>query len=423
MDDRTAQQIHDDARRNDAAGTPAAFVTPWGLLLLLMAMTAVGPTALNILVPAIPHLVVALATDSAAVQLTVSLFLLGLAAAQLIVGPLADRFGRRPVALVGLALTALASLAAIAATSVAGLIAARVIQALGAAAGIVVSRAILRDLFERDRAASMIGLVATIMAVAPTIGPLIGGVLDTAFGWEAIFVFMGLFGLIVLGWAVVMLPETRILNIRPGEQGGFGFDLKALATSASFHGYVLAASLGSATFFAFLGGGPHVVVTIMGHSSAEYGVWFALSSIGYISGNFLASRFSLVYGADALIRTGIAIEVLGALLSLLLTTAAHDWGPIIVFAPQFIISLGNGILLPNAIAGAVSVRPQAAGTASGFIGFAQMAIGAACVQFAGYVLSRSSTATPLSVLLIVLAVMTAVAFAVLVRQRRTIEPT
>src|SRR5262245_18024605 len=179
-----------------------------------MAMTAVGPTALNIVVPSIPRLAAALATDSGAVQLTVSLFLFGLAAAQLVVGPLADRFGRRPVALGGLLLTTVASLLAIAATSVTTLIAARVLQALGAAAGIVVSRAILRNLFERDRAASRIGLVATVMAVAPTISPLIGGVLDTAFGSESIFVFMAMFGLIVLAWAVVTLPETRILNIR-----------------------------------------------------------------------------------------------------------------------------------------------------------------------------------------------------------------
>ena len=417
MDDRTAQQIHDEARRSDTAGKPEAFVTPWGLLLLLMAMTAVGPTSLNILVPAIPRLVVELATDSAAVQLTVSLFLLGLASAQLVIGPLADRFGRRPVAVGGLLLTAIASLFAIAASSVGTLIAARIVQALGAAAGIVVSRAILRDLFERDRAASMIGLVATVMAVAPTIGPLIGGVLDTAFGWESIFVFMAVVGFSVLGWAVVMLPETRILNIRPGEQGGFRFDLKVLIASKAFHGYVLAASLGSATFFAFLGGGPHVVVTIMGHSSAEYGVWFALGSIGYIGGNFLASRLSLKYGTDALIRWGIAIEIAGALASVALTTLAHHWGPFIVFAPQFVISFGNGILLPNAIAGAVSVRPQAAGTASGIIGFAQMAVGAACVQFAGHVLSRASSAVPLSIILVTLAVATAVAFGLLVRRK------
>ena len=416
MDDRTAQQIHDDARRSDTAGKPETFVTPWGLLLLLMAMTAVGPTSLNILVPAIPRLVVELATDSAAVQLTVSLFLFGLATAQLVVGPLADRFGRRPVALAGLLLTAVASLFAITATSVATLIAARIVQALGAAAGIVVSRAILRDLFERDRAASMIGLVATVMAVAPTIGPLIGGVLDTAFGWESIFVFMAVVGFGVLGWAIVTLPETRILNIRPGEQGGFRFDLKALIGSKAFHGYVLAAALGSATFFAFLGGGPHVVVTMMGHSSAEYGVWFAIGSIGYIGGNFLASRLSLKYGTDALIRWGIAIEIVGAAISLVLTTLAHHWGPFIVFAPQFVISFGNGILLPNAIAGAVSVRPQASGTASGIIGFAQMAIGAACVQFAGHVLSRSVSAVPLSVILVTLAVLTALAFGLLVRR-------
>jgi DHA1 family bicyclomycin/chloramphenicol resistance-like MFS transporter len=416
MDDTSARKLHEQAARGQAAS--AGMRTPWGLLMLLMAMTAIGPTSLNIIVPAVPRLAAALATDSAAVQLTVSLYLVGLATAQLVVGPLADRFGRRPVALAGLALTALASLMAIAAASVTSLILARILQAVGAAAGIVVSRAIIRDLFDKDRAASTLGLVATVMAVAPTIGPLIGGALDTAFGWESIFVFMVCVGLAVLGWAATTLPETRGLNVHPGEATGLRFDLGALAASASFWGYILAAALGSATFFAFLGGGPYVVVNILGHTSAEYGVWFALSSIGYIAGNFTASRLALRYGTDALIWWGIAIELVGVAASVAMTAWAPHWGPIIVFLPQAVISFGNGVLLPNAIAGAVSVRPQAAGAAAGIVGFAQMALGAATTQFAGYTLAQASSALPLSIIMSVIAVACAVAFGALVTVRR-----
>ena len=186
----------------------ASSATPWRLLLLLMAMTAIGPTSLNIVVPAVPNLASRLATDVDTIQLTVSLFILGLAFAQLLLGPLSDRFGRRPVVLAGLSVTVAASLAAMAAETVGRLIVARMLQAIGASTGIVIGRAMIRDLFDRDRAAAMLGLVATAMVVAPMIGPLIGGMLDTVFGWESIFMFMAAAGLAVLAWAAMSLPET-----------------------------------------------------------------------------------------------------------------------------------------------------------------------------------------------------------------------
>jgi len=179
--------------RTSAAQTPSKQATPWRLLALLMAMTAIGPATLNIVVPALPGLVTRLASDTGTVQLMLSLYLLSLATAQLLLGPLSDRFGRRPVVLAGLALSVAASLAAIAASSIGALIGARVVQAIGASTGIVIGRAIIRDLFERDRAAAMIGLVTTAMVIAPMVAPMIGGILDTAFGWEAIFLFIAAF--------------------------------------------------------------------------------------------------------------------------------------------------------------------------------------------------------------------------------------
>ena len=381
-----------------------------------MALTSIGPTTLNIVVPALPNLANRLASDVGTIQLIVSIYLLAMAAGQLLMGSLSDRFGRRPVLIVALSVTAGASVSAVLISTVESLIAARILQAVGASAGVVISRAIIRDLFDRNRAASMLGLVATVMAVVPTLGPLIGGLLETGFGWEAIFLFTAITSTLVVTWAAITLPETRGLNVQHGAREGFFRDLARLSRSARFAGFVLAGAFGSATFFAFLGGGAHVVVTLMGRSPAEYGAWFALSSIGYITGNFISSRLSMRYGIHRMIWAGIIIEVLGVALSTALTAFALNWGPLIVFVPQMIVNVGNGLLLPGAIAGAVSVRPQSAGTAAGITGFTQMALGAAIAQYAGTLMADSPSALPLSILTDALAIVLVIGFAALVRR-------
>ena len=391
--------------------------TPWRLLALLMAMTAIGPATLNILVPALPGLVERLGTDTGTVQLTLSLYLLSLASAQLLLGPLSDRFGRRPVVLAGLMLAVVASLVATIASSIGALIAVRIVQAIGASTGVVIGRAIIRDLYERDRAAAMIGLVTTAMVIAPMVSPLVGGILDTAFGWEAIFLFIALFGGIVLMWALLVLPETRPASVA-GAPAMLWQHWRALLGNVKFHGYVLAGALGSAPFFTFLGGGPHVVVTLMGRTSAEYGVWFAVTSLGYMSGNFTASRLSQQLGVDAMIMAGVAAELVGASLTVALVATMPDAGPAIIFLPQFVISYGNGLLLPNAIAGAVSVRPQAAGAASGIAGFVQMALGAAATQVVTIALAGASTAMPMAWMMMIEVVATGAVFFVITRGQR-----
>ena len=408
MDDRTATTLRDTTRRQ----------TPWGLLLLLMATTAIGPTSLNILVPAVPELSHQFGTRATTMQLTITLFLIGLAVAQLVMGPLSDRFGRRPVMLGGLSLTVLASLMAIVMPTIESVIVARILQAIGASAGIVVARAIIRDLFSRDRAASVLGLVATVMVAAPTLGPLIGGLLETFFRWQSIFLFTALTTLAVVAWAAITLPETRGLNVPAGHGEGFRRDLAALARSRPFIGYVLIGAFGSGTFFVFLGGGPHVIVTLMGRTSAEYGVWFAASSIGYMAGNFIASRLATRHGIHPLIFWGIALEIAGVALATALAWGADDFGPIIVFGPQMVISLGNGLLLPGAIAGATSVRPQAAGTAAGIIGCTQMALGAALVQYAAALLGDATSALPMAVLMDLVVLALALSFAMLHRRNQ-----
>jgi MFS transporter, DHA1 family, multidrug resistance protein len=225
--------------------------------------------------------------------------------------------------------------------------------------------------------------------------------------------FIAAFSGAVLLWAAAVLPETRPASVAPTM---LHQEWRALLDNAKFHGYVFCGALGSAPFFTFLGGGPHVVVTLMGRTSAEYGLWFAVTSLGYMSGNFTASRLSQRFGVDWMIMAGIIFELIGASLTAVLIAAIPDAGPAIIFLPQLVISYGNGLLLPNAIAGAVSVRPQAAGAASGMTGFTQMTIGAASTQAVSIWLAGATTAMPMAWMMLIAVVATGVAYGVLVRR-------
>jgi len=387
---------------------------PWRLLCLLIAMTGVSSLSLNILVPAIPSLVVKFATEPANVQLTVSLYLMGLAVAQLVFGPLSDRIGRRPAVLTGLALATAASTSAIFAGTITSLVIWRFVQSLGASTGQTIGRAIIRDLYAREQAASMIGLITSAVVLMPMMAPLIGGILDTLFGWESIFVFSAALAGLVFVWAVLALPETRKISGVPAEGSRFVSDLRALAASPRFFGYALCAALGSAPFFSFLAGAPHVVVTMLQRTSAEYGLWFFLPSIGFMTGNFAVSRLTARFGIDALIWAGIAFTIVGCLINAAVYAALPGWDMATIFVPQVIIGIGNGLLLPTAVAGAVSIRPQVAGTASGATGFIQMTIGAGAAQLSGYVVAGAASAMPLLLLMLFFGVATAVAVFTLV---------
>lgn len=392
--------------------------TPWRLLALLMTMTAIGSMSLNILVPALPRLVEVLASDTETVQLTISLYLLGLAIAQLFTGPLSDRFGRRPVILAGFALATLASLGAIAMSNAPGLISMRFLQAIGGATGVAIGRAIIRDLFGRERSAQMIGLVASAMALAPMAAPLVGGLLESAFGWESIFMFAATASFIVLIWTWRTLPETRAQLVPGVERDTFGKNIGTLFRSPRFVGYILCAAFSCGGFFVYVGAGPHVIITMMHGTPAQYGLWFIPTAIGYIIGNTITSRLSVRYGIDAMIWVGNLINLSGGGLALLLLPFTDTIGPLPIVAGATIMGMGNGLVLPNSIAGAVSIRPQAAGTASGLVGFTQMSIGAVTAQLAGHLIADASTPLPMVLQMIATAAIALLAYLFLVRMQR-----
>ncbi|MDB5548911.1 MAG: drug resistance transporter, Bcr/CflA subfamily [Tardiphaga sp.] len=385
-------------------------------LMLLVAMTGVAPIALYMLVPALPILVATFDSDIGIAQMTVSLFMVGLAVSQLVMGPLSDRFGRRPVLLAGLSLMVIASIGCIVAQTLPQLIVARFLQALGGATGMVISRAIVRDLYSRDKVGAMIALVIAVMMIVQMLSPLIGGLIETTFGWRAIFYVLTAAAIVVTLMIALALPETRRFD--QGHVGsGFRADVSSLIRSRAFVGYVLCQVLASSIIFTFAGGGPYVVVTQMGRSSAEYGAWFATSGLAYLTGNLFCVRFAPKHSIEKLIWFGLALQFTGALLNLVWGVAGLSAVPSWLFITHMLITFANAFVMSNSAAGAISVRPEAAGTASGAMGFLQMGFGSLCSQFGAYLGGHFATTVPLNIAIVALSLLCAASMIFLVPRR------
>ncbi|MDX1606975.1 MAG: multidrug effflux MFS transporter [Candidatus Competibacterales bacterium] len=364
-------------------------------LAILIAVTATGPLALNIFIPSMPGIQQVFATDYATVQLTLTLYLAATAIAQLFVGPLSDRFGRRPVILGGMLLYTLGSLMAVAAQAISTLIMARVVQAVGGCTGMALSRAILRDLHDQDTAASRIAYVTMAMVIAPMLAPAAGGWLDEQFGWRASFWVLVILGVLVLVWALRALHETHFQHRPlPGPAGLIGDYLRLLRFPV-FLGPAATLAFSSGMFFAFLAGAPYIMVNLMDRSPAEYGLFFIVISLGYMSGNFLSGRLSRRLGSERMIAVGCALALIGATLLVLLSGVMQ---PLALFGPMVLITFSNGLTIPNATAAAVSARPGMFGSASGLAGFLQIAVGALMTLIVGALQPRFDAAMAVIIL-------------------------
>ncbi|WP_411838792.1 multidrug effflux MFS transporter [Paracoccus sp. ME4] len=360
-------------------------------LLTLVALSGVSALSMNVFLPSLPGMARDFDVDYGVMQLSVSAYIGASAMLQLLGGPLSDRFGRRPVVIWGLVGFLLATIGTLVATTATTFLIFRLLQSVITVC-MLVPRAVIRDLYDGDRAASMLGYVTMGMAVVPMMAPVFGGVLDELFGWQANFAVMGALGIAVLIVAWRDMGET----VRDG-----GMSLRAqmvnypiLARSHRFWGYCGAATLSSGAFFAYLGGAPFVGDQVFGLTPAQVGYWFAAPSVGYILGNFLAARFSPRLGLNRMILIGAAI-CLAALTAALVVDMAGIVRPLIFFGAIALMGLGNGMVLPNANAGMMSVRPELAGTASGLGGALAVAGGAILSALAGALLQPGSGATPL----------------------------
>jgi DHA1 family bicyclomycin/chloramphenicol resistance-like MFS transporter len=381
---------------------PVWSASPRLLIVLLIVVSALNPIAINMFVPAMPDIMRGLATDQATIQLVLSVYLFSTAVAQLLLGPLSDRHGRRPVLVAGLAVFVIASLICATAQSIGVLIAARALQGFGGCVGIVLGRAIIRDRYERAQAAAMIGYVTMGFAISPMVGPIIGGLLNDTLGWRSIFGLHATLGLIVVAVAFLFLPETRVPASAEDHRPGFFASLSILSRLPAFWAYALTCAFGTAVFFSFLGGTPFVAIDMLGMSGTEYGLYFVLVPGGFMLGNFLTGRFSQRIGIFALVVAGSTVSFL-AVVGMFLAFLAGWYHPLSLFLPMYAIGFGNGLTLANALAGAVSVRPDLAGAASGFAGAMQVGSGGLTTVVIGALLSATHSVFPLIICMAVLA--------------------
>lgn len=355
-------------------------------VMTLVTLAGLSTLAMNIFLPSLPGMARWFGVDYAVMQLAVSTYLAGSAVLQVLIGPVSDRFGRRPVILCALGVFVLATLAAIVAPSAHWFLAARIVQAV-VATGMALSRAVIRDMVPAEQAASMIGYVTMAMSVVPMIGPAVGGWLDELFGWQAAFLLLAALGLLTIALVWLDLGETA----RPSGRslGAQMREYPELLRSPRFWGYAAAASLASGSFFAYLGGSPFVGEKIFHLSPAVIGYYFAAPAIGYAIGNFCAGRFSVRAGLNRMILTGTLISTVALAAGSLLARAfpAH---PMLFFPFVGLMAVGNGLTLPNANAGLLSVRPHLAGSASGLGGALMIGGGALLAALTGLLLDEAT---------------------------------
>jgi len=349
-----------------------------GTALVLVLAASLPPLALGLFVPSMPTIERVFGAGYEAVQLTLSLYIAGLAVGQLAYGPLSDRFGRRPAMIGGLAVFTIASVGGALAGGLGALIVARAAQALGGCAGMVLARAVIRDRVGADRAAGLIAYLTVAYMVAPMIGPVIGGWLDETVGWRAGFVLVAALGALAVALTVRLLPETRPDASAAAAEGaisGLVASFGRLVRMPAFLRHAALTALTTAAFFGFMGGGPAVAIGQMGISPTEYGLFIVLAAAGYAAGNLTAGRLSARFGIEAMIRAGTVVSLVAAI-ALAGLTMAGRLDPMGLFVTMAVLGFGNGMTMPNALAGAVSALPERAGAASGLAGFAQMGTGA-----------------------------------------------
>ena len=380
---------------------------------LLVAITACGTLGMHLVIPALPATARALHVSAGTIQLTITLYLIGLAAGQLAYGPISDRFGRRPVLLAGLALFTLAGLATALAPSAAWLILARILQSIGGCAGLVLGRAMVRDAAEGDRATKQLALLTLVMSMAPAIAPVFGGYAVAWFGWRAAFGVLAAVGAITLALTAWRLPETN----QPGRRTGASLLAGSirLARSPAFRGFALGGACTTTSFYAFMAASPFIFINLLHQTPQRVGLLYMLLMVGLAAGGFTANRLAGRVRMERVLR-GANLLAIAAAAGFLLAWATGVLNVATVVGSVGLFMMGAGIASPFALTSAISVNPNAIGAASGLYGAVQMLYGALCTVI---VASWAPGSVPtVGAVMLGSAVLGQVALAAAVRARR-----
>jgi len=383
------------------------------LIVMLVLATALGPLAMSSFIPAIPFIQDHFAVSTTTAQLTLTLSMLAMAIASLGYGGLADRYGRKPVLLGGVAVAVVGSLICAAAPSVWIVIVGRVLQSVGASAGLVLARVIVRDVYGDERSVSVLAHVTAAMAIAPLAGPILGGYVIDYFGWRVLFVAVALLAALVLGLLALRLPETRPANVAAHRADSEFAATQYVALLAHFPyvRYAVYGAMMQGVFVAFIGGAPYVATEGFALSAAAYGWHFMVAPIGYLIGSLIAGRVGNRFSREPLLTAGAWLAVIVSVTTLWMTV--QPWfGPWSFFMPMCVLSCVIGVVFPSAQVGLLITGGEQSGAASGLFSFVQLAAGAVLAQIVGALLDLGPLA--------VSSVMTAAAVTALVAM--TVRP-
>ena len=383
-------------------------------LILLAGLSAL---VMNIFLPSLPHMAEYFGTSYAVMQLSVPLYLLVSAVMQLFIGPISDNLGRRPVMIAGLLLFMAATLGCIYAPNTFVFLTFRILQAVIATA-MVLSRAVLRDLYTQDQAASKIGYVTMGMALVPMIAPAVGGAIEQYGDWHLTFWLMFAIAAFILLLVIRDMGETAVASDN-SILGQFR-EYPELLRSPRFWGYALAAAFCSGAFFAYLGGAPFVGSVVFGLDPFWLGIYFGAPAVGYFCGNWLTGLFAQRFGVNNMVMWGCFANATGGTLSLLIFLAGYGTAETF-FGMMTLIGLGNGLCIPNATAGMLSVRPHLAGTASGLGGAIMIGGGSGLAVLAGLLLTPETGAYPLILIMQLTAIAGVFSILLVIRRERTLQ--
>lgn len=386
-------------------------------LALLLALTGTSAFSLQFFVPAMPDLVTIFKTTPATVQLTLTLFMLTYGLFQAVYGPLSDRFGRKPVLLVAIVIYVAGSFLGAAALSIEMVIAARVLQAVGAAAGFVLVPAIARDVYGHDGAPRAMSYISMTNGFISAAGPLIGGLIHQYAGWRYGLLATGTLGAVMLVMTALYLKESgSVVRQRVALMPILRGYLK-LARTRGFMGYVLAVASVNGVFYAFLAGAAFVAIDSLGVSPSGFGLLMIPAVALFMTASFLSDRVAARIGTTRVILIGTLFTTVGAVGLLVVSLSGHQSVTALLIASAF-MGFGNGQVLPSCIAEAVSVDPKLSGTASAWMGVSQMVVAALASQIYGFI--HDGTTVPVALLMTALAGCALVAYFPIVRRHRVL---
>jgi DHA1 family bicyclomycin/chloramphenicol resistance-like MFS transporter len=366
-------------------------------IVTLILLASIGAVTMNMFLPSLPAMATHFNTSTATMGLAVGVYLGASAVFQILSGPLSDMIGRRPIVLWSLAIFIAASAAINFAPNLTTFFILRALQAV-AGTTMVLSRAIVRDTTSTEKAGSRIAYVTMGMSIVPMISPAIGGYIETHFGWQGNFWMLGLIG--AMCFAIAFMDQGETAPSTSKNAWAQFQQYPALLTSQRFWGYCLASSLGSGAFFAYIGGAPFVGSVIYGLSPQQLGLYFGAPALGYFVGNFLSGRYSTRFGIDTMVTCGLLITLFGLSMSFAISAASLGSAKAF-FGFMTLVGLGNGMTIPNATAGMLSIKPELAGTASGLGSAIMIGGGAALSAIAGLQLQGATSDLPLIELMLV----------------------